>query len=41
MTTHLLRIFFGIFLFLGINSNLKAEVGAATVYKITVKVAQV
>ena len=37
MITHFLRIFFGIFLFISINSSLKAEVGAATVYKITMK----
>ena len=37
MVTHLFRIIFGIFLFLSINSDLKAEVGAATVYKVTMK----
>ena len=33
----LFKIFLVSFIFLGMNSNLKAETGAATVYKITMK----
>ena len=33
----LFKIFLVSFIFLGLNSNLNAETGAATVYKITMK----
>ena len=37
MKIKLIIFFFSIFLFLSINSNLDAETGAATVYKVTMK----